>query len=360
MGHAKVASFYVRPLSFTQLISNYFMRFADFFSGIGGFRVGLESIGWECVFSNEINYESNLIYKSNFSLDTLFEGSIVDLSIDDIPDFDVFCGGFPCQPFSIAGKRCGEEDERGNLFSQIIRICSEKKPNIIFLENVKNLQSFNDGSVFKKYIDSLRAIGYEVHHDIVDSARFNVPQSRSRLFIVAFRKGLNINNFAFPKGTDITVPVKKIINPNDHSIPLGSRWKYYVDYYSSRINEEDLPFTIPKTRKTLERLDKGVDLDDCIYQLRSSGVRALSINKPLPTFAVSISGGGAMIPIYSKEKRHLSLLEIQRIMGFPDKFQFPSSRTSAIKGLANAVCPPVIAAIGKEINLSCNAIALKS
>jgi DNA (cytosine-5)-methyltransferase 1 len=329
------------------------MRFADFFSGIGGFRVGLESIGWECVFSNEINYDSNLIYKTNFSLDKLFEGSIADLSVDEIPDFDVFCGGFPCQPFSIAGKRCGENDERGNLFEHVIRICSKKKPRVIFLENVKNLYSIDNGNIFRKYIHSLNEIGYEVHHDMVDSARFKVPQSRNRLFIVAFRRDLNVNNFTFPKGSNVTVPVKSIINHNDNSIPLGNRWKYYVDYYSDRINEKDLPFKVPKTRKALERRDNEVDLDNCIYQLRSSGVRAISVNRPFPTLAVSISGGGAMIPIYSKEKRHLSVLEMQRIMGFPDKFHFPTSRTSAIKGLANAVCPPVIAAIGEEINLAC-------
>lgn len=93
-----------------------------------------------------------------------------------------------------------------------------------------------------------------------------------------------------------------------------------------------------------------MDLDNCIYQMRSSGIRAISIKRPFPTFAVSISGGGAMIPVYSKERRHLSLLEIKRLMGFPDNFHFPVSRTSAIKQLANAVCPPVIQSIGETIS----------
>lgn len=325
------------------------MKFADFFSGIGGFRVGLEDIGWECVFSNDINKDSNLIYKTNFTTHKMSDLSITDLSINVIPDFDVFCGGFPCQPFSIAGKMNGERDERGNLFMHIIKICTIKKPKIIFLENVKNLYSINNGLIFKKYISELREIGYHPYYDFLDSARFKIPQSRNRLFIVAFRKDLNINKFLFPKGSNHEIPVSKIINQNDFSIPLGSKWKYYVDYYSGRTQEKDIPFNIPKTRKNLERIDKDIDLDNCIYQLRSSGVRAISVNRPLPTLAVSISGGGAMIPIYSKEKRHLSILELQRIMGFPDKYHFPISRTSAIKGLANAVCPPVIKAIGIEI-----------
>jgi len=325
------------------------MKFADFFSGIGGFRLGLESIGWQCVFSNDINLDSNAIYQSNFSTDEFSNNSIVDIKTNDIPDFDVFCGGFPCQPFSIAGKREGKADDRGNLFEHIIRICSKKKPKIIFLENVKNLYSMDKGRIFKEYIKELEDIGYQPFYEVIDSAKFNIPQSRSRLFIVAFRSDLNISSFSFPKGSNNRVPISNIINKNDSSIPLGKRWKYYVDYYSGKLTEEDLPFTIPKTRKKLERADKEIDLNDCIYQLRSSGVRALSINKPLPTLAVSISGGGAMIPIYSKEKRHLSVLEMQRIMGFPDAFNFPVSRTSSIKGLANAVCPPVISAIGKEI-----------
>lgn len=329
------------------------MTFADFFSGIGGFRIGLEQIGWKCVFSNEINKDSNLIYKNNFSENELSDTSIAEISLNKIPDFDVFCGGFPCQPFSIAGKKEGCNDERGDLFKHIIRICAHKKPKIIFLENVSNLRSINNGSIFNKYIQDLKSIGYEPFFDIVDSSRFQVPQSRSRLFIVAFRKDLNVTSFNFPIGTDVVVSVKDIINRHDYSIPLGERWKHYVDYYSGRKKESDIPFEIPKTRKNLERIDKGVDLDDCIYQLRSSGVRAISINRPFPTLAVSISGGGAMIPIYSKEKRHLSVIELQRIMGFPDSFNFPVSRTSAIKGLANSVCPPVISAIGSEIKYVC-------
>ena len=102
-------------------------------------------------------------------------------------------------------------------------------------------------------------------------------------------------------------------------------------------------------KSVLERIDKNADLNDCVFQMRSSGIRALSIDKPLPTFAVSVSGGGAMIPVYSKERRHLSLIEMKRLMGFADDFIFPVSRTKAIKQLANAVCPPVIASICQDM-----------
>lgn len=325
------------------------MKFVDFFSGIGGFRVGLEQLGWQCVFSNDINVDSNKIYSANFIHDAYSHDSIEDVLPSDIPDFDVFCGGFPCQPFSIAGKRRGEVDPRGNLFKDIIRICQDKMPKVIFLENVKNLFSMNKGEIFSNYKKELEKIGYDVYFDVLDSSNFRVPQSRPRVYIVAFRRDLKVSNFEFPVGYEDRLTVSDIINPGDNSIPLGPRWEFYVDYYNGVKSELDCDFVIPKTRKKLERIDKDAKLDDCIFQLRSSGVRALSINKPLPTLAVSISGGGAMIPIYSKEKRHLSILELQRVMGFPDHFKFPVSRTAAIKGLANAVCPPVIEEIGRAI-----------
>ena len=111
-----------------------------------------------------------------------------------------------------------------------------------------------------------------------------------------------------------------------------------------------MSFTLPKTRKSLERISASCDLSDCVFQIRSSGIRAYSLDEPFPTFAVSNSGGGAMIPVLSKERRHLNLTEMRRIMGFPEWFSFDAvSRTDAIKQLANAVCPPVISSICNDI-----------
>jgi DNA (cytosine-5)-methyltransferase 1 len=158
-----------------------------------------------------------------------------------------------------------------------------------------------------------------------------------------------IYNFEFPHGTSTEVPVKTVLSKGDNSIPISDRWEQYIDYYSGKIGAENLTFKLPKTRVKIERSDPDVNLDDCIYQMRSSGIRALSVNRPFPTFAVSVSGGGAMIPVCSKERRHLSVPEIKRIMGYPDFFEFPVSRTHAIKQLANSVCPPVISAVGQSI-----------
>ena len=136
----------------------------------------------------------------------------------------------------------------------------------------------------------------------------------------------------------------------DNSIPISSKWHKYIDLYQGLISSEEIGFDLPKTRKNLERIDANTDLNNCIFQIRSSGIRAISIENQYPTFAVSHSGGGAMIPVYSRERRHMSLLEMTKLMGFPTNFQFPVSRTHAIKQLSNAVCPPVIESIAKDIS----------
>lgn len=137
----------------------------------------------------------------------------------------------------------------------------------------------------------------------------------------------------------------------DYSIPISNRWQEYIDLYTNQITPDEVSFDLPKTRTRLERIAPSCDLDDCVFQIRSSGIRAYSLDEPFPTFAVSNSGGGAMIPVLSKERRHLNLTEMRRIMGFPEWYDLSAvSRTDTIKQLANAVCPPVIASICNDIN----------
>lgn len=328
---------------------NYHLTFADFYAGIGGFRLGLEEIGWNCTFTNENNHDCIKTYNLNFN-DSVLANNIEDLQLKEIPDFDVFCGGFPCQPFSIAGKRKGFHDSRGQAITNILAICNYKKPKAIFIENVRHIINLDKGQILKQITDSLKQNNYIPFYSIIDSKFFKVPQSRPRFFMIAFRKDLGISSFNFPNPTYPEVNVGNIIEKGDYSIPISSKWHEYIDYYAGRIDSKQLSFVLPKTRITLERVDHNVDYDNCIYQIRSSGIRAISVKRPFPTLAVSASGGGAMIPVYTKERRHLSLLEIQRLMGFPDHFSFPVSRTSAIKQLANSVCPSVIKHIGMTIS----------
>jgi DNA (cytosine-5)-methyltransferase 1 len=332
----------------TNMLTNKSLTFADFYAGIGGFRLGLEKIGWKCVFTNEIDEYSVKTYNLNFG-ERLTPLPIEDLKLSNIPDFDVFCGGFPCQPFSIAGKQKGFSDHRGMAIREITRICKQKKPKVILLENVKNIIRLEKGEVLKQIISEFEKIGYDCNHTVLDSKHFGIPQSRPRFVFVATRKDLGVPNFNFSFSHQKEVSVESIIERGDNSIPVSDRWNQYIDYYSGRIAAPDLNFTLPKTRVKIERADANIDLDNCIYQIRSSGIRAISVKRPFPTFAVSVSGGGAMIPVYSKERRHLSVLEIKRLMGFPDNYSFPVSRTHSIKQLSNAVCPPVIENIGNKI-----------
>lgn len=323
--------------------------FAEFCAGIGGFRLGLETLGWECVYSNEMDKKCEQTYSTNFG-ESFNSHDIFNINEDVLPDFDVLCAGFPCQPFSIAGNRRGFEDERGTIYYKLESIIRIKLPQVVFLENVKNLLTHDKGNTLRYITNSLESLGYSVFYQVLDSTYYGVPQSRPRVYIVAFKGDLNVTLFNFSQGNNYQTPLREFMNYGDNSIPITQKWQNYIDLYTGRITEDELDFEVPKTRKTLERIGKDVVLDDCIFQIRSSGIRAFSLDYPFPTFAVSNSGGGAMIPVYSGERRHLNLIEMKRIMGFPDDYNFPVARTDAIKQLANAVCPPVIASIGRDIN----------
>lgn len=274
-------------------------------------------------------------------------------SIDphNIPNFDILCAGFPCQPFSIAGLGHGFNDPRGTIFFKLAEIIEIKQPAVIFLENVANLVRHNKGQTYATIRQQLEDLNYTVYAQVLDSSYFGVPQSRPRIYIVAFNNDINSQNFNMTERRTERTSFRNFINHGDFSIPITDRWQEYINLYTGVRTLDDMSFEVPKTRRQLERIGINVDLNNCVFQIRSSGIRAISIDEPMPTFAVSNSGGGAMIPVYSGERRHLNLTEIKRIMGFPEWFTFSVARTDAIKQLANAVCPPVITSIGMDINM---------
>ena len=157
------------------------MKFVDLFAGVGGFRLGLEHNGHECVYSSEIDKYARAVYEYQWEQPA---GDITKIKAADVPDHDILCGGFPCQPFSIAGKRKGFQDIRGTLFGEIIRIAKEKRPGILFLENVKGLLSIDNGRCFATILLSLEELGYSVEWEVLNSKNFGVPQNRERVFII--------------------------------------------------------------------------------------------------------------------------------------------------------------------------------
>ena len=327
------------------------IKYAEFCAGIGGFRTGISMSkhSASCVYKNEIDDRCERTYFDNFG--ELFDSKdIFAINASALPEFDMLCSGFPCQPFSNAGARQGFLDKRGQVIFKLLEIISVKNPPIVFLENVPNLARHERGKSLSLIIKSLEDFGYIVHAKIIDSIDFGLPQRRPRLYIVAFQSdAFGHISYSFPSGTPFRRTIRSILNTGDYSIPITKKWNEYIDLYSNAKSVQDLTFVPPKTRTQLERIASDCDLEDCIFQIRSSGIRAYSLDGQYPTFAVSNSGGGAMIPVLSKERRHLSLIEIKRLMGFNDEFVFTINRTDSIKQLANAVCPPVISGIYNSI-----------
>ncbi len=169
--------------------------FIDLFSGIGGFHYGLAQCGGECLMASDIDPVTVESYSKNFGL--VPRGDIYGIPSEEIPDFDVLCAGFPCQPFSNVGQKGGLEDARGQLIYQVVRILRDKQPKAFILENVKGLQSIEKGRILDMILNELNASGYEVYHDVLEAKDYGVPQIRKRLFIVGLRSDLKAR-FEFP------------------------------------------------------------------------------------------------------------------------------------------------------------------
>ena len=163
------------------------IKYIDLFAGIGGFRYSFDKAGFKCVFSSEINVACQKVYNDNYG--DIPAGDITKIHAEDIPDFDVLCGGFPCQPFSICGKKKGFEDTRGTLFFEICRIIERKQPLVVVLENVKHLLDHDNGNTFKIIIEKLHNLGYKTSSKVLNSKDYGVPQSRERIIIVATKYG---------------------------------------------------------------------------------------------------------------------------------------------------------------------------
>ncbi|CAC9998874.1 DNA-cytosine methyltransferase (EC 2.1.1.37), partial [uncultured Gammaproteobacteria bacterium] len=178
------------------------MKFIDLFAGIGGIKIAFENAGFDCVFSNDFDKNSKITFDLNVRKisNKMILGDIQDIKTYSIPDFDILCGGFPCQPFSVAGYRQGFEDERGrgNLFFDIIRILKDKKPRAFLLENVKNLKTHDKGNTIKVIYQELEKLGYKVKDQVLNSMEYgNLPQNRERIYIVGFLEKKSFDDFKF-------------------------------------------------------------------------------------------------------------------------------------------------------------------
>jgi len=311
------------------------MKFIDLFAGIGGIKIAFENAGFECVFSNDFDCNCKVTFDLNFL--KVFEtekqmvlGDISKMDVENIPNFDILTGGFPCQPFSIAGHREGFDDERGrgNLFFDIVRILQHHKPKAFLLENVKNLKTHDKGHTIKVIYEELEKLGYHVTDTVLNAVEYgNLPQNRERIYIVGFLDVNNLKDFKFPSKIPLTKTIHDCLETNVDD-------KYYYN---------DKPL--------YEKLKDDVISENSIYQWRRKYVRE---NKSgvCPTLTANMGTGGHNVPIIKDKKgiRKLTPKECANFQGFPKDYVLPKIADSHLyKQFGNSVSIPVVERIANNI-----------
>ena len=323
-------------------------RSIDLFAGIGGIRKGFDNAFGEkikTVFVSEWDKYAQKTYKLNYNDEFDIAGDITQIDEKEIPEFDICLAGFPCQAFSLAGKRMGFDDDykglcRGTLFLDVVRICEYHKPKVIFCENVKGLIMHDKGRTFKIIKKSFEQIGYTVYDQVLNSKDFGVPQNRERVYIVAFRNDIDSSDFKFPKPTNSNTCIRDIMEEHEVS----------VKYYLSTVYIETLK------RHKARHQSKG---NGCGYEIRDlDGVagaivcggmgreRNLIIDKRLTNFTPVTHIKGE---VNRDGIRKMTPREWARLQGFPDDFKLELADTHLYKQFGNSVTVNVIEEIAKEI-----------
>ena len=305
------------------------MRTIDLFAGVGGIRLGFEKAGFDTVFANDFELSCKETYDLNVNETPLFVEDINKLDIEKIPEFDMLLGGFPCQPFSIAGYRKGFKDKgRGDLFFRIVEIIEARKPKVVFLENVKNLKTHDNGNTFKVVKKTLEDLGYTVKSRILNTMEHgNIPHNRERIFIVAFLDQKVAERFKFPTKIKLTKSIHDFLEPNVDE-------KYYYNGKALYAN-----------------LKKEIDDPNAVYQWRRKYVRK---NKSgvVPTLTANMGMGGHNVPIIMDKNgiRKLTPKECFMFQGFPKKFKLPEIADSRLyKQAGNSVTVTVIERVARNI-----------
>ena len=313
------------------------LKVASLFCGCGGTDVGLlgdfdflgkhyESNGMEIVYANDIDDNACNIFKENFGI-TPDNRDIREVKSEEIPEFDILTGGFPCQSFSIIAqnpKRLGVKDERGKLFFEMCRILRERQPKCFIAENVKGILTANKKSAFPLIMKEFEESGYDVQYRILNSANYGVPQKRERVIIVGFRKDLNVN-FSFP---DVEIEDENNFAPLKKVIEKKVDEKYF---FSER--------AVAGMMKKRESMNKG---------------RAQDINKPCNTVGAHLAkvSLNSTDPVLMEDKRHRRFTprEVARIQSFPDDFELVGSEAAQYRALGNAIPPVMFWYVAKAVS----------
>ena len=313
---------------------NYSFKFIDLFAGIGGFRLALQNVGGKCVYTSEWNAEAKKTYRENFG-EVPFGDITKERNKNYIPDnFDILCAGFPCQAFSIAGYQKGFADTRGTLFFDIEQIVEKHKPKIVFLENVKNLVSHDNGNTFKTIIETLEnKLGYKTFSKVLNSSTHaNVPQNRDRIFIVAFDPNQvpNYSKFEFPQPIKLTKTIHDFLDKE----------------------KQDDIFYYKKDHQYYSELSKTMISKDTVYQWRRVYARENKSNL-CPTLTANMGTGGHNVPLIKDNFgiRKLTPKECFAFQGYPiDKYIIPKLSNSKLYMQAgNSVTTTLIERIANQI-----------
>lgn len=294
--------------------------FIDLFAGIGGIRLGFESVGGKCIFSSEFDEDACKTYEANFGEHPA--GDITKIKASTIPDFDILLGGFPCQAFSIIGKKEGFANETcGTLFFDIERILKEKKPKAFMLENVRNLTAHDKGNTFRVITTHLEALGYHVYTKVLNALDYGVPQKRERIIIVGFMDNVD---FVFPEPVALSER-KKLEDILEKDVDK----KYYVRD-AIRLSR-------------LERLkDKSYPKPYISHENMAGSIT------PHP-YSSALRAGASANYILINDERRPTERELLRIQGFPDSYKIVVPYGKIKKQTGNSVAVPVIKAVAQEM-----------
>ncbi|WEA93202.1 DNA cytosine methyltransferase [Streptococcus anginosus] len=310
------------------------IKVASFFAGVGGIDLGFEKAGFKTIYANEFDSYAAETFELNFNIN-VDQRDINTVPADEIPDFDIMLAGFPCQAFSIAGYRQGFNDEqgRGNLFFELVRILESKRPRVAFFENVKNLVSHDNGNTFRVICSELDKLGYKYLFQVLNAAEYgNVPQNRERIYIVAFRDKEDYANFDLPK-----------------SIPLNKTIHNVIDFDNK---VDDKFYYTAEKNKFFDKLKNNMTKHDTTYQWRRVYVRE-NKSKLVPTLTANMGTGGHNVPLIltnSNKIRKLTPRECFNVQGFPTDYKLPNQSNGRLyKQAGNSVTVPVVERIAKNI-----------
>lgn len=306
-------------------------KVVSLFSGVGGIDLAFEQAGFKMVFANDIDEHACKTYSKNFN-NLIICDDIKNIKEEDIPNCDCLIAGFPCQAFSIAGYQKGFEDTRGTLFFEIARILKAKKPQVVFLENVKNLVAHDNGKTFEIILNTLNEIGYHVRYMILNACEYgNIPQNRERIYIVGFLNEDFANKFYFPQPIRLTNKLKDEI---DFENKVDDKYYYTREKY-------------PRIVEEMEKYNN----QETLYQWRRQYIRQNKSNMS-PTLTANMGTGGHNVPLVITKHgiRKLTPKECFNLQGFPSDYELPDISISQLyKQAGNSVCVTVIERIAENI-----------